>query len=75
MLRRVNSYHLFVLSIVLGTIGGNMAFNIKIELSYFLILLFVIKARVIISGKGFKALFFGRLFSRSALKKFLLCML
>jgi uncharacterized membrane protein YcaP (DUF421 family) len=37
-----NSYHLFVLSNVLGTIGGNMAFNIKVHLSYFLLSLFVI---------------------------------
>jgi uncharacterized membrane protein YcaP (DUF421 family) len=61
-----NSYHLFVLSIVLGTICGNMAFNIKIQLSCFLLSLFVIsgigyiltklslkspKAGALISGK------------------------
>lgn len=42
-----HSHHMFVLSIVLGTIGGNMAFNIKVPLSYFLLSL------VIISGIGY----------------------
>lgn len=36
-----NSSHLFVLAALQGTIGGNMAFNIKIELGYFLLSLFV----------------------------------
>jgi uncharacterized membrane protein YcaP (DUF421 family) len=36
--------NLFVLSIIIGTIGGNMAFNIKISLMHFLLSLFVISA-------------------------------
>lgn len=36
-----NTYHLFVLSSILGTISGNMAFNIKIPFMYFLLSLFV----------------------------------
>lgn len=42
-----SAYHLFVLSAVLGTIGGNMAFNVKVELKYFLLSL------LIISGIGY----------------------
>lgn len=36
-----SNYHLFVLSIVIGTIAGNMAFNISIKFLYFLLSLFV----------------------------------
>lgn len=39
-----SSSNLFVLSIIIGTIGGNMAFNIKINLLYFLISLLEISA-------------------------------
>lgn len=37
-----SSYHLFVLSALLGTIAGNMAFNLKISMMYFLLSLFII---------------------------------
>lgn len=42
-----NSYHLYVLSTVLGTVVGNMAFNVKIELTGFLLSL------LILSGIGY----------------------
>src|SRR3954468_10223979 len=31
------TYHLYIASITMGTIAGNLAFNIKIELLYFII--------------------------------------
>ncbi|MFD0675676.1 MULTISPECIES: DUF421 domain-containing protein [unclassified Paenibacillus] len=37
-----SSYHLFVLTMMIGTIGGNMAFNLKISLMSFILSLFVI---------------------------------
>ncbi|MFC5449746.1 DUF421 domain-containing protein [Paenibacillus aestuarii] len=37
-----NSYHLFVLTMMIGTIGGNMAFNLKISLMNFILSMFVI---------------------------------
>jgi len=37
-----SSYHLYVLSALLGTIAGNMAFNLKIRLVYFLLSLLII---------------------------------
>ncbi|CAG7657626.1 DUF421 domain-containing protein [Paenibacillus allorhizosphaerae] len=37
-----SSYHLFVLTMMIGTIGGNMAFNLKISLMNFILSLFVI---------------------------------
>ncbi|MCY9667113.1 DUF421 domain-containing protein [Paenibacillus alginolyticus] len=36
-----NTNHLFVLSTILGTIAGNMAFNININFIYFLLSLFI----------------------------------
>ncbi|WP_373430046.1 DUF421 domain-containing protein [Paenibacillus sp. GD4] len=42
-----SSHHLFVLSMTLGTIGGNMAFNINIKMQYFLLSL------LLISGIGY----------------------
>ncbi|TVY02138.1 DUF421 domain-containing protein [Cohnella terricola] len=37
-----SSYHLFVLAMMIGTIGGNMAFNLKISLMNFILSMFVI---------------------------------
>ncbi|MFE5319280.1 DUF421 domain-containing protein [Paenibacillus sp. NPDC056579] len=37
-----SSYHLFVLTMMIGTIGGNMAFNLKISLINFILSLLVV---------------------------------
>src|SRR4051812_17499893 len=35
------TYHLYIASITMGTISGNMAFNIKIKFLYFIISIFL----------------------------------
>jgi uncharacterized membrane protein YcaP (DUF421 family) len=36
-----SAYHLFVVSALLGTIAGNLAFNLRIKLLYFILSLFI----------------------------------
>jgi uncharacterized membrane protein YcaP (DUF421 family) len=54
-----STYHLFVVSAILGTISGNMAFNTKIPFVYFLLSMFVISilgySLMLISLKNKKA--------------------
>ncbi|MFD0693956.1 DUF421 domain-containing protein [Paenibacillus sp. GCM10027628] len=54
-----SNYHFFILSTVLGTIAGNMAFNIHIQFIYFLLSLFIFSgigyALTVISLKSSKA--------------------
>lgn len=42
------TYHLYIASITMGTIGGNLAFNIKIKFLYFIISIFLMGSIVFV---------------------------